>query len=122
MPATPEFESLALTRSFHLRSFDLRAAVAVAVDAAAGATVADCTFGGVSSRMMSSWNVSPAIALGRKRTYTVFGRRSGPDESNAHGIVVSGWNVWGPPNPPPLETRRDEGAGGKWAGFCPWGG
>src|SRR3954453_14470239 len=65
--------------------------------------------------MTSSWKGSPEIALGRKRTYTVFGRRSGPDESSFHGIVVSGRNVFAPSKPPSLDTRIDDVVSGKLA-------
>src|SRR4051794_15128783 len=61
--------------------------------------------GGRSSRMMSSVNVSPAVSDGRKRTYTVFGRRSGPDESSFHSISLIGMNVAGAAKPPSLDTR-----------------
>src|SRR3954452_11406440 len=45
------------------------------------------------------------IGPSMKRTYTVFGRRSGPEESSVHGTDAATGSVWGTRKPPSFETR-----------------
>src|SRR5688500_1007570 len=45
------------------------------------------------------------IGPSMKRAYTVFGRRSGPEDASLHLIEVARGKVSGARNPPSLETR-----------------